>query len=150
MKLRRVYEMAEEEGRSVEEVALERFGNLEAFEEAKEERRLLDEREARKVEKGTRKDRCRTNVLPPWCTRGLCNHDPFGVCNAAECSVFDVEGDDREIGAGTGGREMSREQAVRLRHVHDVEGPHTRGQRRWVEHTQARIGQRETHDCEQV
>ena len=59
MKLRRVYEMAEEEGRSVEEVALERFGNLEAFEEAKEERRLLDEREARKVEKGKGRDRDR-------------------------------------------------------------------------------------------
>jgi hypothetical protein len=44
MKLRRVYETAEEEGKSVEEVALERYGSREAFEEALEERRILDER----------------------------------------------------------------------------------------------------------
>ena len=43
MKLRRVYETAEE-GKSVEEVALERYGSREAFEEALEERRILDER----------------------------------------------------------------------------------------------------------
>ena len=44
MRLRRVYETAEEEGKSVEEVALERYGSREAFEEALEERRILDER----------------------------------------------------------------------------------------------------------
>jgi hypothetical protein len=44
MKLRRIYEAAEEEGKSVEEVALERYGSREAFEEALEERRILDER----------------------------------------------------------------------------------------------------------
>lgn len=44
MKLRRVYETAEEEGKPVEEVALERYGTREAFEEALEERRILDER----------------------------------------------------------------------------------------------------------
>ena len=44
MKLRRVYETAEEEGKAVEEVAIERYGSLEAFEEALEERRILDER----------------------------------------------------------------------------------------------------------
>ena len=49
MKLRRVYETAEEEGKSVEEVALDRFGTLEAFEEAKEEKRILDEREGKRV-----------------------------------------------------------------------------------------------------
>ncbi|EPQ54755.1 hypothetical protein GLOTRDRAFT_77477 [Gloeophyllum trabeum ATCC 11539] len=48
MKLRRVYETAEEEGRPVEQVALERFDSLEAFEQAKEERRVLDEREGRR------------------------------------------------------------------------------------------------------
>ena len=48
MKLKRVYETAEEEGKPVEEVALERYGSLEAFEEAKEERRILDEREGRR------------------------------------------------------------------------------------------------------
>ncbi|KAI0826861.1 CwfJ C-terminus 1-domain-containing protein-like protein [Trametes gibbosa] len=49
MKLRRVYETAEEEGRSLEEVAVDRFGTLETFEEAKEERRILDEREGRRA-----------------------------------------------------------------------------------------------------
>ncbi|BGP03951.1 Complexed with Cdc5 protein Cwf19 [Rhodotorula toruloides ATCC 204091] len=43
-KLRRTYEAAEEEGRPIEEIAIERYGSLEAFEEAKEERRVLDER----------------------------------------------------------------------------------------------------------
>jgi hypothetical protein len=48
MKLRRVYETAEEEGKSVEDVACERFGSLEEFEAAKEERRILDEREGKR------------------------------------------------------------------------------------------------------
>lgn len=50
MKLRRVYETAEEEGKSVEEVAIDRFGSLELFEEARSERRLLDEREGKRGE----------------------------------------------------------------------------------------------------
>ena len=45
MRLRRVYETAEEEGLPIEQVALERFGSLEAFEEAKEERQALDLRD---------------------------------------------------------------------------------------------------------
>lgn len=53
MKLRRVYETAEEERKPVEEVALERFGSMEAFEEAKEERRILDEREGRRTHRGS-------------------------------------------------------------------------------------------------
>ena len=48
MRLRRVYEAAEEEGLPVEEVGADRFGSLHAFEEAKEERRILDEREGRR------------------------------------------------------------------------------------------------------
>ena len=59
MKLRRVYEMAEEEGRSVEEVALERFGSLELFEEAREERRILDEREGKRASRDSDRDRGR-------------------------------------------------------------------------------------------
>ncbi|KAJ3519369.1 hypothetical protein NMY22_g13240 [Coprinellus aureogranulatus] len=51
MRLRRVYEAAEEEGRPVEEVGIERFGTLEQFEEAKEERRILDERQGKKAER---------------------------------------------------------------------------------------------------
>ncbi len=47
-RLRRVYETADEEGIPVEQVALDRFGSLEAFEAAKDERRILDEREAQR------------------------------------------------------------------------------------------------------
>lgn len=43
IKLRKVKEIAEEEGRKVEEVALERYGSLEDYEEALAERRFLDE-----------------------------------------------------------------------------------------------------------
>jgi len=52
MRLRRVYETAEEEGLSVEKVALDRFGSIQAFEEAREERRILDEREGRRADRG--------------------------------------------------------------------------------------------------
>jgi hypothetical protein len=52
MRLRRVYDTAEEENRPVNEVAVERFGSLEAFEQATEERRILDEREGKRVERG--------------------------------------------------------------------------------------------------
>lgn len=48
MRLRRTYETAEEENKSVEEVALEKYGSLEAFNEAFEERRILDERAGKK------------------------------------------------------------------------------------------------------
>ncbi|KAG6819995.1 hypothetical protein H0H93_006698 [Arthromyces matolae] len=57
MRLRRVYEAAEEEGVDVETIAMERFGSLEAFEEAKEERRVLDEREGKRTERGRPSDR---------------------------------------------------------------------------------------------
>jgi len=48
MRLRRVYEAAEEEGLSLEEIGIDRFGSLQAFEEAKEERRILDERDGKR------------------------------------------------------------------------------------------------------
>ncbi|WWC58338.1 uncharacterized protein I303_100878 [Kwoniella dejecticola CBS 10117] len=48
MKLKRLYEQAEEQGRDVEEVALERYGSMDDFNEALEERRVLDERESRR------------------------------------------------------------------------------------------------------
>ena len=57
MRLRRVYEAAEEEGVEVEKIAIERFGSLEAFAEAKEERRILDEREGRRSNRGRSTDR---------------------------------------------------------------------------------------------
>jgi hypothetical protein len=54
MKLRRVYESAEEEGKPIEEVAIDRFGSLEAFEEAKEERRMLDEKQFKRSDQRSR------------------------------------------------------------------------------------------------
>ena len=57
MRLRRVYETAEEENRPIEEVAIERFGSLEAFDQAKEERRILDGRgRGRDPTKGKRRE----------------------------------------------------------------------------------------------
>ncbi|KAI9357277.1 CwfJ C-terminus 1-domain-containing protein-like protein [Zopfochytrium polystomum] len=46
IKLRRIYDTAEEEGRNVQDVALERYGSLEEFEDAERERRFLDGRGA--------------------------------------------------------------------------------------------------------
>jgi hypothetical protein len=54
MKLRRVYETAEEEGKPIEEVAIDRFSSLKAFEEAKEERRMLDEMQGKRPEQTSR------------------------------------------------------------------------------------------------
>lgn len=59
MRLKRVYEAAEDEGVDLESIALERFGSLEAFEEAREERRILDERDGRRGERGRSSDRTR-------------------------------------------------------------------------------------------
>ncbi|GAA5902277.1 uncharacterized protein JCM6883_001353 [Sporobolomyces salmoneus] len=55
-KLKRTYEAAEDEGRSIEEVALERYGSMEAFEEAREEKRVLDERDSRRGGGGGRRE----------------------------------------------------------------------------------------------
>ncbi|KAG1879104.1 CwfJ C-terminus 1-domain-containing protein-like protein [Suillus subluteus] len=59
MRLRRVYETADEENKPIEEVALERFGTLQAFEEAKEERRILDERPGKRSERKDERGRGR-------------------------------------------------------------------------------------------
>ncbi|KAF9516370.1 hypothetical protein BS47DRAFT_1376037 [Hydnum rufescens UP504] len=48
-KLQRVYETAEEEGRTVEDVARERYDTLAEFEEAQEEKRIIAEREQRRL-----------------------------------------------------------------------------------------------------
>ncbi|SDA01332.1 BZ3500_MvSof-1268-A1-R1_Chr10-1g02586 [Microbotryum saponariae] len=47
-KLKRTFEVAQEEGKDVEEIALDCYGNLDAFRDAIEERRILDEREDRR------------------------------------------------------------------------------------------------------
>lgn len=55
MKLRRIYEAAEEEGREVEEIALERYGSMEAFNEARMERQYIDDQEkGRRERKGVK------------------------------------------------------------------------------------------------
>lgn len=59
MRLRRVFETAEEEGLPVEQVGVDRFGSLQAFEDAKEERRILDEREGRRGGGGGERDAAR-------------------------------------------------------------------------------------------
>ncbi|KAI6123470.1 CwfJ C-terminus 1-domain-containing protein-like protein [Pisolithus croceorrhizus] len=48
----RMMRLPSQENRPVEEVAIERFGTMQAFEEAKEERRILDEREGRSSARG--------------------------------------------------------------------------------------------------
>ncbi|KAJ9120826.1 hypothetical protein QFC22_002760 [Naganishia vaughanmartiniae] len=48
MKLRKVQEQACEESRPLDDVALERYGNLEDYQEALDERRALDEKESRR------------------------------------------------------------------------------------------------------
>jgi hypothetical protein len=61
MKLRRLYEQAEEQSRPVQEVALERYGSLEEFNDAVDERRFLDDKEARRRDRGHGRDRGRDN-----------------------------------------------------------------------------------------
>lgn len=48
MKLRKTYEQAQEEGRSVEEVVEERYGDMDAFNEARAERQYLDDRDSKR------------------------------------------------------------------------------------------------------
>ncbi|OBZ68794.1 Pre-mRNA-splicing factor cwf19 [Grifola frondosa] len=89
MKLRRVYETAEEEGKSAEEVALDRFGSLEAFEEAKEERRILDEREERRASwGGERKGRPRGKGKEPEGERRYMFTDIGGSGASSRSSSF--------------------------------------------------------------
>lgn len=47
MKLQRTYDMAEQRGVDVEEVAIERYGSMEAFNEARAERQHLEDRDGR-------------------------------------------------------------------------------------------------------
>ena len=79
MKLRRVYESAEEDNKPIEQAALDKFGTLEAFEEAKEERRILDEREGRRASQGRRDDHDRSREA----TRGSEQRYMFSEVGAA-------------------------------------------------------------------
>ncbi|KAG0167148.1 hypothetical protein DFQ28_003381 [Apophysomyces sp. BC1034] len=57
MKLKRIVEQAETDGRPLEEVALERYGSSEKFKEAMEEREYLDNRKRRGNDSRRRDDR---------------------------------------------------------------------------------------------
>lgn len=52
-KLRKTYELAQAESRPLQEVAIERYGSIADFEEAVEERRVLDERANRRDSRGS-------------------------------------------------------------------------------------------------
>lgn len=94
MRLRRVYETAEEEGLPLEQVGMDRFGSLDAFEEAKEERRILDEREGRRGGGGSggATDRGRGHERPTHFGRdgekGLMFTDVGGSATSSRSSSF--------------------------------------------------------------
>ncbi|KAF4617441.1 hypothetical protein D9613_005999 [Agrocybe pediades] len=95
MRLRRVYETAEEEGLPVEQVGIDRFGSLQAFEEAKEERRILDERQGKRTAErgsGTGGDRGRPSDRPTHFSKdgqkGLMFSDVGGSVGSSRSSSF--------------------------------------------------------------
>lgn len=91
MRLRRVYETAEEENKSVKEVAIERFGSLEAFEQAREERRILDEREGKRVERGREAVRGKRRGAPDYAKvseKGFMFNDLGGSGTSSRSSSF--------------------------------------------------------------
>lgn len=100
MRLRRVYETAMEDDRPVEEVALERFGTLETFEEAKEERRILDEREerGRAAKHGGRKDK---GKAPTQSERAFVFTDVGASGASSRSSSFRRPGTAQESAPGT-------------------------------------------------
>jgi hypothetical protein len=65
MKLKRVYEAAEDESRNVEEVALERYGSMEAFNEARAERQYLDDQQSSGRDNRRQKEQGDTRPGPP-------------------------------------------------------------------------------------
>jgi len=89
MRLRRVYETAEEEGLPVEQVGIDRFGSLQAFEEAKEERRILDERQGKRP---GGQDRGRPSDRPTHFSKdgqkGLMFSDVGGSAGSSRSSSF--------------------------------------------------------------
>jgi hypothetical protein len=89
MRLRRVYETTQEENRPLEEVAVERFGSLEAFEQAREERRILDDREGKRVERGRAKGMRRgESDLPKGGEKGFMFNDLGGSGASSRSSGF--------------------------------------------------------------
>ena len=88
MRLRRVYEAAEEEGLPVEEVGADRFGSLQAFEEAREERRILDEREGRRGDRGRGRETDKRNHFSKDGEKRLMFTDVGGSGGSSRSSSF--------------------------------------------------------------
>lgn len=93
MRLKRVYESAEEDGLPLEQVAIERFGSLDAFEEAKEERRILDERQGKSSSNSGNDARGRGTERPTQYSkdgggRGLMFTDIGGSGSSSRSSSF--------------------------------------------------------------
>jgi hypothetical protein len=104
MRLRRVYESAREENRPVEEVAIERFGSLEAFDQAKEERRILDEREGVRLERGrdaAKGKRRGESNYPKAGEKGFMFNDLGGSGRSSRSSSFLRPGGPGESGPST-------------------------------------------------
>jgi hypothetical protein len=85
MRLRRVFESAEEDGTPIEQLAIERFGSLEAFEDAKEERRILDERTGGS---SNQTDRGRPSGVRNDGERGFMFNDGPGTGGSSRSSSF--------------------------------------------------------------
>ncbi|KAN0123487.1 Protein similar to CwfJ C-terminus 1 domain containing protein [Russula decolorans] len=118
MRLRRVYETAEEENRSVNEVATERFGSLEAFEQAKEERRILDGREGKRVERGrelTKGKRRGGSDYPKVGEKGFMFNDLGGSRASSHSSSFRRPGGPEESGPSTPSPQTGASSAARPR-----------------------------------
>ncbi|EIM85864.1 uncharacterized protein STEHIDRAFT_147469 [Stereum hirsutum FP-91666 SS1] len=102
MRLRRVYETVEEEGRPLEEVAVERFGSIDAFEQAKEERKILDEREGRRAQRGPGRGREREPFsVGKGGERGFMFSDIGGSGGSSRSSSFRRPGGPMESGPST-------------------------------------------------
>jgi hypothetical protein len=118
MRLRRVYETAEEENRSVNEVAAERFGSLEAFEQAKEERRTLDGREGKRVQRGrelTKGKRRGGSDYPKVGEKGFMFNDLGGSGASSPSSSFRRPGGPEESGPSTPSPQTGTSSAARSR-----------------------------------
>jgi hypothetical protein len=104
MRLRRVYETAQEENRTVEEVAVERFGSFETFEQAKEERRILDEREGKRLDRGRDTAKGRRRGEPSYAKvgeKGFMFNDLGGSGGSSRSSSFLRPGPPGESGPST-------------------------------------------------
>jgi hypothetical protein len=118
MRLRRVYETAEEENRPVNEVAAERFGSLEAFEQAKEERRILDGREGKRVERGrelTKGKRRGGSDYPKVGEKGFMFNDLGGSGASSRSSSFRRPGGPEESAPSTPSPQTGASSAARPR-----------------------------------